>query len=41
LRAFAWDADWALSSPGTLELVFTLPAGAFATVVLREIISPI
>jgi len=41
LRAFAWDADWALSSPGTLELAFTLPAGAFATAVLRELITPV
>ncbi len=41
LRMFAWDADWALPSPGTLELGFTLPAGAFATAVLREIISPV
>lgn len=40
LRIFARDADWALSSPGTLDLAFTLPAGAFATAVLREIVTP-
>jgi tRNA pseudouridine13 synthase len=37
LRLLAADLQWSFTQPGVLELRFSLPAGAFATAVLREL----
>lgn len=38
LRTTAADLAWTLANDGTLELSFALPAGSYATVLLREVI---
>jgi tRNA pseudouridine13 synthase len=41
LRVNAGDLDWTFINPSQLLLTFTLPAGSYATALLREIISEI
>jgi len=41
LRLSPRDLRWDLSGPQTLELAFVLPAGAYATSVLRELVRPV
>jgi tRNA pseudouridine13 synthase len=38
LRVYVQDLDWQFSNKTTLKLSFTLPAGSYATSVLREVI---
>ena len=39
LRLLVGDLDWAFCEQNALRLRFTLPAGAYATVVLREMVA--
>jgi tRNA pseudouridine13 synthase len=38
LRLLPRDLHWRWPDPGTLELAFELPAGSYATVVVRELL---